>query len=261
MKPLAQFKNPGIKVLFSDIDDTMTTEGKLEARAYSAMWDLANSGVAIVPITGRPAGWCEMIARFWPVDGIVGENGALYFRYSPKTKKMKRFFAIDENTRQKNSQKLEQIKSEVLKSVPGVAVASDQFTRLFDLAIDFCEDVPPVKPDAITKIVEVFNRHGATAKVSSIHVNGWFGNYDKLSACKVFCRQELGWELEQNLDKVAFVGDSPNDEPMFAFFKHSFAVANIERFVAQLQHPPAYVTPAEGGNGFAELIDKLIAKK
>ena len=260
MKNLDQFISPGIKVLFSDIDDTMTSEGKLEANAYSALWNLANSGIQVVPITGRPAGWCEMIARFWPVAGIVGENGALYFRYLDDSKKMKRYFAIDEATRLTNAKKLEVIRQEVLKEVPGSAIASDQFTRLFDLAVDFCEDVPPLGDGDIKKIAQVFIRHGAQAKISSIHVNGWFGDYDKLSACQEFCRQELGWELADHLDEVAFVGDSPNDEPMFGFFKNSFAVANIQRFAKDLKMPPAYVTPSPGGDGFAELAKKLLEK-
>ncbi|MCB0385524.1 MAG: HAD family hydrolase, partial [Bdellovibrionales bacterium] len=167
-------------------------EGKLKAKAYTALWHLAEDNIRVVPITGRPAGWCEMIARFWPVDGIIGENGALYFRYLDDTKKMLRYFAVDEATRLKNSRRLEQIKGEILQEVPGAAIASDQFTRLFDLAVDFCEDVPPLAKKDIQKIVDVFTRHGAEAKVSSIHVNGWFGQYDKLTACKVYCQREFG---------------------------------------------------------------------
>ena len=226
------------------------------------MWELANSGIQMIPITGRPAGWCEMIARFWPVEGVVGENGALYFRYLSKRKKMVRYFAIDELTRLENAQKLKAIEGEILTQVPGSAIASDQFTRLFDLAVDFCEDVPPLPDSDIKKIVDIFTRHGATAKISSIHVNGWFGHYDKLSACKEFCRQELGWELAEHLDEVAFIGDSPNDEPLFGFFKNSFAVANIQGFTKDLKkNPPAYVTPSPGGDGFAELAQKLLQKK
>jgi len=261
MKKLDQFENSGIKVLFSDIDDTITTKGKLEAKAYSAIWELAKNGVQVVPITGRPAGWCEMIARFWPVAGVVGENGALYFRYLNKSKKMVRYFSIDEASRLDNAKKLKAIKDEVLIKVPGSAIASDQFTRLFDLAVDFCEDVPPLQKSDIKKITDIFIRHGATVKVSSIHVNGWFGNYNKLSACKEFCRRELKWELADHLDEVAFIGDSPNDETMFGFFKHSFAVANIQRFAKDLRNQPAYVTPSSAGDGFSELAKKLLQSR
>jgi HAD superfamily hydrolase (TIGR01484 family) len=261
MKNLSHLVDHKIRVLFSDIDDTITTNGKLRPEAYRAIWDLHDHGISVVPVTGRPAGWCEMIARFWPVAGVIGENGGFYFRYSAETKKMKRFFCLDEKTRSAHKKALETIKDEILKEIPDSSVASDQFTRVCDLAIDFCEDIPPLSNQTIKKIVSIFEKNGAIAKVSSIHVNGWFGGYDKLSTCQEFCRNELGWNLSDRLNETAFVGDSPNDEPMFSFFKHSFAVANIRNFTNDLKYQPHYVTNAEGGEGFAELANRLLVTK
>lgn len=245
-----------IKYLFTDIDDTLTEDGQLHADAYEMLWKLAQSGVSIVPITGRPAGWCEMIARLWPVTAIIGENGAFYFRYQQK--KMERFYCIDENMRVLNRQKLDLIANQVLTEVPGTALASDQFTRLFDLAIDFCEDVDPLPNQEVQKIVEIFHRHGATAKVSSIHVNGWFGTYDKKSMCEIFYKNQTGRDLSHDLDHCAFIGDSPNDEPLFAAFTNSFAVANIKSFISQIKTPPQYVTQLKGGKGFVEFGEHLL---
>lgn len=255
MQSLNAFKNR-IEVLFTDIDDTLTTEGRLPAQSYEMLWKLHDAGVSVIPVTGRPAGWCEMIARQWPVLGVVGENGALAFQY--KNKKMERVFATDENQRQENQIKLEKIQKEVLQNVPGAAVASDQFTRLFDLAIDFCEDVPALTEDDVKKIVSVFQKHGATAKVSSIHVNGWFGNYNKKSMCETFYQSHFQGELANNLATCAFVGDSPNDEPMFEFFENSFAVANIKKFTDDLNHLPAFVADKEGGEGFVEIGQQVL---
>lgn len=258
MKTISEFRAP-IDVLFTDIDDTLTDEGQLRAHAYSALWQLHEAGIKIVPITGRPAGWCEMIARFWPVAGIVGENGGFYFRYHDR--KMKRHFFFDEKTQSANRTKLDVIREEVLREVPGCAIASDQFSRLMDLAVDFAEDVGPLPEPAIDKIVGVFERHGAQAKVSSIHVNGWFGDYDKLSMCREFSKRELGLDLERDNVRCAFSGDSPNDEPMFAYFKNSFAVANIKRFQARIKNLPAFVAEEEGGHGFVEIADALIRNR
>ena len=147
---------------------------------------------------------------------------------------------------------------DVLREVPGSALASDQFSRLMDLAIDFCEDVAPLPEAEVDKIVSIFERHGAQAKVSSIHVNGWFGTYDKLSMCKIFCERELGFDLASNLKTCAFSGDSPNDEPMFAFFENSFAVANIHQFIGRLKNKPAYVASKKGATGFVEIADALL---
>jgi HAD superfamily hydrolase (TIGR01484 family) len=248
-----------IQFVFTDIDDTLTDHGQLRAEAYSAMWRLHESGVAVIPVTGRPAGWCEMIARFWPVHGVVGENGGFYFRYHDR--QMQRHFVFDEKTREGNRGKLQNIKLEVLQTVPNCAVASDQFSRLMDLAIDFAEDVAPLDNAAIDAIVRVFEKHGAQAKVSSIHVNGWFGSYDKLSMCRTYAERELGRNLDTDNLSFAFCGDSPNDEPMFAFFKNAFAVANVSEFIDRIKHRPAYVASKNGGSGFVEIADAILASR
>jgi len=255
MKTYDQFLGK-IKTLFCDIDDTLTTEGQLKAPVYDMLWQLAHQGIDIIPVTGRPAGWCEMIARLWPVKAVVGENGAFYFTYKDKT--MKRVFAQKEATRLENQDRLLKIQNEVLKRVPGAALASDQFCRLFDLAIDFCEDVPPLRTEDVQKIAEIFRQHGAVAKVSSIHVNGWFGDHSKQSMCKTFYEQEYGQPLSAGMSTCAFVGDSPNDESMFAHFDHAFAVANIKDFLDDLQHKPKYIIPKEGGEGFVLLGEQIL---
>ncbi len=258
MQALSQFQNSRVQYLFTDIDDTLTDEGQLHADAYQALWNLHDQGVVVIPVTGRPAGWCEMIARFWPVGGIVGENGAFYFRYFEK--KMLRHFVVDEATRLKNRARLDHLAEEVLQKVPGAALASDQFSRLMDVAIDFCEDVPPLPSAQVDKIVSLFESGGATAKISSIHVNAWFGQYDKLSMCKIFAERELKMDLIKNQSAFAFSGDSPNDEPMFGFFDNSFAVANIKNFASKLKHQPSYVANLEGGKGFVEIAKVLLKK-
>lgn len=255
MKTLDQFKAP-IEYLLTDIDDTLTEEGQLGADAYAALWTLHHQGIKVIPVTGRPAGWCEMIARMWPVAGIIGENGGFYFRYSDKT--MKRHFVFNEETQNQNRFKLEKIREEVLREVPGCEIASDQFCRLMDLAVDFCEDVPALSKQEVEKIVSIFKKHGATAKVSSIHVNGWFGDYDKVSMAQTFLKNEFALSPEDAKKVCAFSGDSPNDEPMFAFFPHSFAVANLKAFADQLKNFPTYIADKNGGAGFVEIAKALL---
>jgi HAD superfamily hydrolase (TIGR01484 family) len=259
MLPIQDFFSPGVRYLFTDIDDTLTDHGQLQSGAYDALWRLKQSGIEVIPVTGRPAGWCEMIARFWPVHGVVGENGGLYFRYADK--KMHRHFVFNEKEREENRQKLEKIRFEVLQEVPGCEIASDQFCRLMDLAVDFAEDVEPLDSKKIDQIVQIFERNGAIAKVSSIHVNGWYGHYDKLSMCREYAERELAMDLDKDNERFAFSGDSPNDEPMFGFFANSFAVANIRKFTARIQHLPAYVSGFEGGQGFIEIANRLIETK
>jgi hypothetical protein len=119
-------------------------------------------------------------------------------------------------------------------------VAADQAFRLFDLAIDFCEDVPPLPRASVARIADIFTAHGATAKVSSIHVNGWFGAFDKLTMARRFMHEVDGINLEDHSDAYAFVGDSPNDASMFAALRHTFGVANVRPFLDQMPHAPAF---------------------
>lgn len=243
-----------IRYVFTDIDDTITHQGKLPSSSYQALWDLHQNGFIVVPITGRPAGWCEMIARFWPVYAVIGENGAFYFKHD---KKMKRVFQQDPKTHQQNRKKLDRIQKEILKKIPGSAISSDQFCRLFDLAIDFREDVRPLSQKKIQGIVEIFEKYGATAKVSSIHVNGWFGKFNKLSMCHKFMKKEFQIDIRKDNSSCLFVGDSPNDEPMFEFFENSIGVRNIENFLDQLTFKPKFLTDSESAEGFSELSSFL----
>jgi HAD superfamily hydrolase (TIGR01484 family) len=247
-----------IEIVFTDIDDTLTLHGRLPAVAYAALERLTEAGVRVIPVTGRPAGWCDQIARLWPVAGVIGENGALAFRYDTGARKLVRRFLLDEATRRADRERLDRLRERILADVPGTALASDQPYREADLAIDFCEDVPPLPETQVRRIVALFEAAGATAKVSSIHVNGWFGQYDKLTMTRLFVREALGLDLDAALDRCAFVGDSPNDAPMFGFFPHSIGVANVAAFLGRIATPPRYVTQAEGGHGFADAAAMIL---
>ncbi len=262
MKPFSQFPvriKKNIHFILADIDDTLTNNGRLPADVFVAMERLKEAGLQIIPVTGRPAGWCDHIARMWPVDGLVGENGAFYFRYDDKLKQMQRRYFRSESQRKTDRRKLEKIKLEVLKKVPGSRVASDQAYREADLAVDYCEDVPPLSIEDVKRIVSCFESTGAKAKISSIHVNGWFGNYDKLTMTKMMFEEVFCQRLEDVKDQVIFIGDSPNDSPMFSYFPHSVGVANILQFMGIMDHSPAWVTKREGGYGFAEMVDVLLS--
>jgi len=191
---------------------------------------------------------------------VVGENGAFYFQYDEAQKKMRRRYFASERERQENQLKLETLKRDILKRVPGSGISADQAYREADLAIDFCEDVNRLSGEAIDRIVGLFEEAGAQAKVSSIHVNGWFGHYDKLTMTKLFFEDIFNLELSACKNRVIFTGDSPNDGPMFAYFPHSVGVANLLEFKDRLAHKPAWITDAPGGYGFAEMAEILLSR-
>ncbi len=261
MRPISQMPiNVAAKItaVFADIDDTLTTDGRLPSVAYCALEQLFEAGFNVAPITGRPAGWCDMIARFWPVSGVVGENGAFYFSYNQASKTMGREFFASEQDRKNNKQKLDVIRQRVLTEVPGCAISADQPYRDVDLAIDFCEDVPELPLTDVLRIKDICEQEGAVAKISSIHVNCWFGDFDKLTMSRQFSKQVLGFDLEANKENVVFCGDSPNDAPMFGFFPNSCGVANVLDFKGQLEAEPTWITTQKGGEGFVELANILL---
>jgi len=264
MLPLSEFpikERRAVRGVLCDIDDTLTTDGRLTAAAYAAMERLQQAGLPVVPITGRPAGWCDHIARMWPVAAVVGENGAFYFRYDQAARMMLRRYVHDATARAAQREQLQEIGASIVAEVPGAAVAADQAYRETDLAIDYCEDVPPLSRKAVDRIVALMQARGLTARVSSIHVNGWFGAYDKLAMTKQLMREAFGIDLDAARATYVFVGDSPNDAPMFSYFPHAVGVANIREFTGRLAHEPRYVTRAAGGAGFCEVVDFLLAAK
>ncbi len=262
MKPFNRFPKKfksTIGFVLTDIDDTLTMKGRLPSVAIAAMENLQNEGIQVIPITGRPAGWCDHIARMWPVDGVVGENGAFYFKYDDAKKKMIRRYFKPEKERKEDWKKLIKIKQKILKKIPGCRVSADQAYREADLAIDFCEDVPLLSIKEIDQIVNCFNEAGAQAKISSIHVNGWFGDYDKLSMARLFFKEVFMVNLDEIKKRIIFTGDSPNDSPMFSYFPHSVGVANVLDFKERMDCDPAWITKKEGGLGFAEMVNILLS--
>jgi HAD superfamily hydrolase (TIGR01484 family) len=264
MTPLAQIPDSvlaNIRGVFFDIDDTLTSDGRLTASAYSALEQLKAHNLLAIPVTGRPAGWCDHIARMWPVDGVVGENGAFWFAHDHAAKKMTQRFIADAATRAERRVRMREIGERILHDVPGTAWASDQHYREADIAIDFCEDVPALPRSEVERIAALMREAGLTAKISSIHVNGWFGDYDKLSTARLFMRERFGIDLAAVKDQYLFIGDSPNDAPMFGWFPHAIGVANIRDLADLVPQLPAYVTEGRSGEGFAEVVNRLVESK
>lgn len=261
-----------VRYVLTDIDDTLTRDGFLEEEAYRAIWKLARGGIGVIPVTGRPAGWCDCIARQWPVAGVIGENGAFAFYqedgvlkhlYHPNaTVEITDPMLGDQRqyggTSGGASLTLHELARIVTDAVPGTRIAKDQFSRKFDVAIDFREEEPKLDFATAEQIRSICESHGAHAKVSSIHVNAWFGDYDKLSMARIFLLDILGIDLDVDGSRIVFCGDSPNDEPMFAELTNAVAVANIRQFLASLRHPPRYVCAQPHGSGFAELADVVL---
>jgi HAD superfamily hydrolase (TIGR01484 family) len=248
-----------VKGVCLDIDDTLSTHGKLTAEAYRALWRLKDAGFAVVPITGRPAGWCDHFARFWPIDAIVGENGAFTFYMDGGVRKR-----IDTLPRGDGPEKLSALSQKITKTFPKARFASDQSYREYDLAIDICEDVPPWPARDVDALLDLCKKEGAHAKLSSIHVNTWFGNYDKRSGFEHWLKSGapgLSLKTAPLMTEWLFIGDSPNDEPMFEAFDYTVGVANLTQYLSRLKHAPRWITQSESGQGFVEMAAAVISAR
>jgi HAD superfamily hydrolase (TIGR01484 family) len=248
----------GIGGVLTDIDDTLTTDGVLPDVARRALDDLAAAGILVVAITGRPAGLCEKLLGEWPIAAIVGENGGVWMRRDPATGAVAAHYDHDAEERARQRAALAAIGARIVAAVPGAALAVDRYRRETDLAIDWAERIGPLPREDVDRIVQMLHEEGLSTAVSSIHIHGWYGEHDKLATSRRLFAAAFGVDLGAERERYTYVGDAPNDAPMFAFFPHAVGVANLRLFLDRVPTPPAYITEADAGEGFAELARLLI---
>ena len=272
MLPIAHWQPPVDLIgVLTDIDDTLTTDGAITPNALAALADLKAAGLHVIAITGRPVGWSEPFAATWPLDSIVAENGAVALlpqnvnknslqRFTAKREELLKIYQQDATTRAANYARMQQVLADIEARVPGARRATDSAGRETDIAIDHSE-FTHLPPSAIAECVAIMRAAGMNATVSSIHINGWYGAHNKLEGARWIARELLQRDLDAELDRWVYVGDSTNDQLMFEHFDNSVGVANIARFVPQLAHLPRYVTRGERGAGFAELAHAILAAR
>jgi len=271
LERLNRFNCHNLKGIFTDIDDTLTTDGAITPDALQALADLKAAGLSVVAITGRPVGWSEPFAVQWPVDAIVAENGAVALqraaadlngislqRLLDQRWQLSKSYQQSPAVRQRNYARMQQVLAQIESEVPGARRATDSAGRETDIAIDHSE-FTHLPQEAIDHAVRLMREAGMNATVSSIHINGWFGDHNKLEGARWIVRELWGRDLNAEMDRWVYVGDSTNDQLMFQHFEHSVGVANVARFVPQLQHLPRYVTQGERGAGFAEVARAILA--
>jgi HAD superfamily hydrolase (TIGR01484 family) len=261
MKPLSSWPQTArekIVGVFTDIDDTLTTEGAITSDALQALQNLKAAGLMVIPITGRPVGWSTPFAATWPVNAMVAENGAVaLLQGASKKNQVNQIYQQDLAVRKHNLEQMQRIAQKVLKEIPGTALAQDSAGRETDIAFDHSE-FHTLTTEQIQQVVQLLQQEGMTATVSSIHINAWFGSHNKWQGAQWILKQLTGRDLKQELDQWVYVGDSTNDQIMFEHFTHSVGVANIRRFENELKHLPEYITTQERGAGFSEVVNILL---
>jgi HAD superfamily hydrolase (TIGR01484 family) len=256
--------------VFTDIDDTLTTDGAITPDALQALHDLKAAEFTVIAITGRPVGWSEAFAAAWPVDAIVAENGSVAlsqarFLNQIASKSLQnndsllsKTYQLDATTREINYSRMQQVLTRIEREVQGAKRSTDSPGRETDIAIDHSE-FTQLPQESIVRVVKIMQSEGLQATVSSIHINGWIGSHNKLQGAHWIVRELFGRDLEQEMHRWAYVGDSTNDQLMFEAFESSIGVANIARFLPDLLHKPQYLCDQERGAGFAQVAQLLIS--
>lgn len=260
MQPLStwpRIERAGIIGVLADIDDTLTTDARITDDALAALHALQAAGFIVVLVTGRPAGWSKPFASAWPVQAIVAENGALALLRGATAQDVRTLYQQDAATRAANYARMQQVAARILREVPGAMLAQDSAGRETDIAVDHSE-FTHLAPEHILQVQRIMREEGMNASVSSIHINGWFGAHDKLSGARWILRELFARDLDAELPRWAYIGDSTNDQVMFRHLPHSVGVANIRRFAKDLQFPPRYVGTQDRGAGFAEFAAALL---
>jgi hypothetical protein len=255
LAPLSEAKLAHVRAVFTDVDGTLTSGGRLLASTLRAIEWLGAHGVAVVLVSGRPAGWGEAWARQWPVAGVIVENGGLYFARRGQT--LAKVYAQPAHVRGRNREKLKKLVAAAIRAVPGARLSGDSLYTEVDLAIDYAEDVD-LGPGAADQLERFLRRRGVSAVRSSVHVNCWLGRFDKRTAVAKFLRTEWGTRLQPGERRFVYVGDSFNDQPLFHAFPLSVGVANVLDVLDRLEDKPAFVTRSREGKGFGEVADAIV---
>lgn len=244
-----------LRGVFSDLDDTLTHDGVVVTAAYAALVRARAAGLRIVLVTGRPAGWAEVLASVWPVDAAIAENGGI--AYLKRERRLERIYFAPGDPAE-DVRRLAALSDDILGAFPFAKRSDDSGLRITDAAFDIGEaqHLEAAQIDAITARARAL---GARTLVSSVHAHACFHAGDKAKMSVRVAAELWGEVPEQVAAHYAFVGDSPNDQAAFAFFAASIGVANVARYAAVLAPPPRYVTTATNGGGFAEAIDVILA--
>ena len=258
MRPIEELTNAEateLDGLLFDLDDTLLNHGWLTEPAYSALFRLREGGLTLFAVTGRPAGWGEVLARQWPVDGFVTENGAVALHR--KGPQVLRIDAVSPDVRVARQRRLAAVASDLRRQFPVLEPTDDMPARTSDYAFDIGER-RQVSPMTVAKVIAMARERGIRTTHSSVHLHLSLDGDDKASGVVRALRQLQGVDPGVARSRFAYIGDSANDASCFAAFRTTIGVANVS---GSPTVPPRYVTRSAMGAGFAEAARVLLERR
>lgn len=246
-----------VRFVLTDMDETLTWRGRLSAATYTALERLQAAGIRVIPVTAAPAGWCDQMARMWPVDGVIGENGGLYFHRQADGHDgiALSFWHHATGARAEADAKLRLAAEAVARALPAIRPAADQPFRLTSLA--YSDPGPALRGP----LIETLRAAGLQVTLNNLWVLGWVGAYDKLAAARRVLASHYGLDIDADREAVLYTGDSTNDGPMFAFFRHTVGVSTVLDYRDRLVALPRWITRGPGGSGFVEAAEAVLASR
>lgn len=253
MKSPAQFPRSiaqSLEGLFFDLDDTFLDTGKVTEAAYAALFRLNETGLRLIALTGRPAAWGELVARMWPVEAAIAENGAV--AYARNKGRVTLVDSVDKAERARRQLLLHQLVSTAVERFPDLVPADDVAGRITDFTFDIGEH-QKAREETIRAAREFAHRAGARTTRSSVHLHYTFDRADKATGALGYLSR-TGGDPTRGRQRFAFIGDSDNDAAGFAAFPHSVGVHNLR---GDFSIPPRYLTDRSSSEGFVEFAQIL----
>ncbi len=244
-----------IRLIFSDLDGTLTTQGKLLDSTYQSLWNLSRSNIPVILVTGRSLGWCEALLRLGPFAGAIGENGAEFLQLSHYH--LERFSFFSAKQKEPIFKKRSILLHELEKMFPNIVFATDNHTRKYDIAIDHSEQNHATSKENLKNIITFLKTRKIHYSLSSAHLNCWYGNFSKMAMIEKVLKKTYP---ALSLSSCMYIGDSSNDESAFKNFDLSIGVANVAKYFSTMRHYPKYITYASEGLGFEEIAQAIIQK-
>lgn len=245
MVGLSALKDLNISLIISDVDDTITSNGKLKPNALEAMYKASEKGYRIILLSGGSAGWCEVYLRQWPIFMVVAESGAvmIYKDENGQICYQQNPIITKENLDSRDK---------LLRMIGEERLSSDQYARLYDIAVDLSK----VNEKELNDIKSMADVMGASYAQSSIHLNIWFGDYSKSKGLLAFMNL-CGIDEETLKEESIYLGDALNDEEMFKLIPNSIGMKSVLDKKEEFKTLPKYISSYYGGDGFDEALDNL----
>ncbi|ANL31845.1 HAD superfamily hydrolase protein (plasmid) [Rhizobium phaseoli] len=245
-----------VRFVLTDMDETLTYRGRLSARTYKALERLQHAGIVVIPVTAAPAGWCDQMARMWPVDGVIGENGGFFFARRAGDHGLQRLFWHGDKELVPITEQLAQIGERVRRAIPSAIFADDQPFRQTSIAFARPEDAM-----IEAELVAALRSQGADVTINNLWILGWLGGYDKLSLARRILLERYDLDIDRERNAVLYVGDSTNDAPMFSFFNHTVGVSTVTEYLHEIPVAPRWISEGPGGSGFVEAACAVLAAR